>query len=73
MALGAIRLLTQFLQGLGYGVYDGVTGIFTQPVRGAREEGVAGFFKGVGRGLGGSVLKPGAGKCLLVDATNEIC
>lgn len=71
VTLGAIRLLTRFLQGLGYGVYDGVTGIFTQPVRGAREEGVAGFFKGVGRGLGGSVFKPGAGECLSICASEE--
>ncbi|KAH8805477.1 hypothetical protein F5884DRAFT_708908 [Xylogone sp. PMI_703] len=46
---------------LGYSVYDGVTGIFTQPVNGARKEGVTGFFKGLGKGLGGAVLKPGAG------------
>ena len=28
------------------GVFDGVTGIVRQPVKGAMEEGVSGFFKG---------------------------
>jgi hypothetical protein len=33
-----------------------------QPIRGAKKDGVGGFFKGVGKGLGGAILKPGAGK-----------
>ena len=33
-----------------------------QPIKGAKEEGAAGFVKGIGKGLGGVVLKPGAGK-----------
>ncbi|KAI9926957.1 hypothetical protein AWENTII_010790 [Aspergillus wentii] len=45
---------------LGLGFYDGITGIFTQPVRGAKQGGVSGFVKGIGKGLGGAVLKPGA-------------
>ncbi|KAI9806727.1 MAG: hypothetical protein M1825_006184 [Sarcosagium campestre] len=40
-----------------YGVRDGVTGIVTQPYRGARDEGVVGFVKGTGKGVGGFVLK----------------
>ncbi|GAB7358803.1 hypothetical protein MBLNU230_g4027t1 [Neophaeotheca triangularis] len=46
----------------GYGVYDGVTGIVTQPV-GGWKDGVGvgdkflGFGKGVGKGVGGFVLK----------------
>jgi hypothetical protein len=44
----------------GIGIYDGVTGLVTQPVQGAKLEGVPGFFKGVGRGIAGLVLKPGA-------------
>ena len=42
---------------LMYGVYDGVTGLATQPLRGARENGVVGFMRGVGYGVGGFVLK----------------
>lgn len=45
-----------------HGIYDGVTGVVTQPVHGAMEEGPVGFLKGVGKGLGGLVLKPTAGK-----------
>ena len=44
----------------GYGWYDGVTGLFTQPWKGAQKEGATGFFKGIGKGLGGFVAKPGA-------------
>ncbi|RPA95108.1 UDP-Glycosyltransferase/glycogen phosphorylase [Choiromyces venosus 120613-1] len=47
-------------KGLGLGLYDGVSGIFTQPIQGAREEGAAGFLKGFGKGIGGVVLKGGA-------------
>lgn len=44
----------------GYGMYDGITGIATQPWNGAKKDGASGFFKGVGKGLGGIVAKPGA-------------
>ncbi|KAL8672527.1 MAG: hypothetical protein Q9168_003030, partial [Polycauliona sp. 1 TL-2023] len=44
----------------GYGVYDGVTGLITQPMKGAKQEGVAGFVKGFGKGIGGFFLKPSA-------------
>lgn len=42
---------------LVYGVTDGVTGIVTQPIRGAKERGVMGAVRGVGFGIGGFVLK----------------
>lgn len=48
-------------KGLSLGLYDGITGLVTQPLKGAKEEGAAGFFKGFGRGIGGVVLKGGAG------------
>ncbi|KAJ9658344.1 hypothetical protein H2198_003774 [Neophaeococcomyces mojaviensis] len=44
----------------GYGFYDGITGLVTQPIQGARKEGAAGFMKGMFRGAFGLVLKPGA-------------
>lgn len=40
-----------------YGVYDGWTGVIRLPVRGAKQNGVEGFVKGVGMGLTGFVLK----------------
>jgi len=43
-----------------YGFGDGISGLLTQPIEGARKEGAAGFFKGFGKGIGGIVLKPGA-------------
>lgn len=47
---------------LGLGFYDGVSGLVTQPYKGAQKEGGQGFIKGVGKGLGGLILKPAAGK-----------
>ncbi|KAM0554830.1 hypothetical protein ACHAPJ_006563 [Fusarium lateritium] len=44
----------------GFGWYDGVTGLFTQPLRGARREGASGFLKGIGKGVGGCLIKPNA-------------
>jgi hypothetical protein len=40
-----------------YGVMDGVSGIVTQPIRGAKQRGVMGAARGVGFGIGGFVLK----------------
>jgi hypothetical protein len=40
-----------------YGIYDGFTGVVTQPYHGAKDRGVLGFVDGVGMGLGGLVLK----------------
>lgn len=47
-------------------MYDGISGLVTQPFKGARKEGTAGFFKGIGKGVGGIVLKPGAGQYLAI-------
>jgi len=49
-------------QGFGYGLWDGVTGIFTQPVKGMQKEGLPGLWKGFARGVGGAAFKPAAGK-----------
>jgi UDP:flavonoid glycosyltransferase YjiC (YdhE family) len=40
-----------------YGVMDGVSGIVTQPIRGAKQNGVVGAARGVGFGIGGFLLK----------------
>lgn len=49
-------------QEFGFGMYDGITGLVTQPLRGAEKDGAAGLIKGIGKGIGGLVLKPGAGE-----------
>lgn len=38
-----------------------MTGVFTKPIEGARDQGVEGFFKGLGRGAVGLVARPTAG------------
>ena len=40
-----------------FGIRDGVTGLFLQPYNGARERGTKGFVQGMGKGLGGFILK----------------
>lgn len=44
-----------------HGFYDGITGLVTQPSRGAEKEGAAGFVKGFAKGVGGLICKPAAG------------
>ncbi|KAH8275295.1 hypothetical protein KR026_004712 [Drosophila bipectinata] len=53
--------LARSSKGLVMGFYDGVTGVVTKPVSGAREHGVEGFFKGLGKGAIGLVARPTAG------------
>jgi hypothetical protein len=48
---------TDFHQGFVYNIFDGFTGIVTHPYRDAKKQGVKGFGKGVGRGIGGLVFK----------------
>ena len=45
----------------GFGWYDGVTGLVTQPWKGAQKEGASGFVKGIGKGVAGFATKPFAG------------
>ncbi|KAK2776240.1 hypothetical protein FQN53_002771 [Emmonsiellopsis sp. PD_33] len=52
----------------GYGLYDGITGLITQPLRG-RKDGVGGVVKGFGKGIGGLILKPQAGAFALMGYT----
>ncbi|GMH39652.1 hypothetical protein BSKO_07550 [Bryopsis sp. KO-2023] len=46
---------------LGKGFLKGVTGVIQRPVKGAKKEGVEGFFKGVGKGLLGVAVNPLSG------------
>ncbi|KAH0157064.1 UDP-Glycosyltransferase/glycogen phosphorylase, partial [Aureobasidium melanogenum] len=48
-------------QELLLGTYDGVTGLVTLPVRGAKEQGMIGFAKGIGQGIVGMPVKFWAG------------
>jgi hypothetical protein len=68
-AAGKVRKLfdqasscTYPMQELALGVYDGFSGVVTQPIKGRIEGGTAGMYKGIGRGIGGILLKPFAGK-----------
>ncbi|CAI9176855.1 unnamed protein product [Rangifer tarandus platyrhynchus] len=56
-------------KGLLLGVFGGVTGIITKPVEGAKKEGAAGFFKGIGKGLVGAVARPTGGIIDMASST----
>ncbi|KAI0162169.1 hypothetical protein GGR57DRAFT_313270 [Xylariaceae sp. FL1272] len=43
---------------LVYGIYDGVTGVVTQPIRGAKAAGAKGLLQGLFYGLVGLFIKP---------------
>lgn len=53
----------------GLGWYDGVTGLVTQPWKGAQKDGAVGFVKGIGKGMGGFVAKSGAGSVGILGYT----
>jgi hypothetical protein len=53
------------------GVASGVTGIYQQPVKGAKKSGVKGFMKGTLKGLGGAVVKPVSGGLDLLGKTAQ--
>lgn len=57
---------------LGYGFFDGVAGLVTQPLKGAQKEGAAGLIKGFGKGIGGLIAKPAAGKFYLTLVSEGI-
>ena len=54
---------------LGTGLFQGIVGVVGDPVKGAQQEGVAGFFKGFGKGLLGVVAKPTSGVLDLAGKT----
>lgn len=63
---GVGRGTLEGLRAFGASVADGVSGVVLDPVRAAKTGGAKGFFKGLGGGLLGVVLKPTAG---LLDMT----
>jgi hypothetical protein len=54
---------------IGMGLFQGVTGVFTAPVRGAQEGGLLGFGKGLVKGTVGLAIKPVAG---VIDAATSV-
>ncbi|NWV17170.1 VP13A protein, partial [Origma solitaria] len=61
--------ITRGGKGLVSGFFNGITGIVTKPIKGAQEEGAAGFFKGVGKGLVGAVARPTGGIIDMASST----
>ena len=66
------------VSGVGYGglafakgIFFGITGLVTEPYKGARKTGPKGFAAGIGKGLIGVVAKPVAGTVGLVGHTIE--
>lgn len=62
---GTTKNPSNVITGLGYGgyailkgVFDGVTGIVIEPIKGGKDDGFTGVAKGIGRGLLGVVAKP---------------
>ncbi|RLN72536.1 hypothetical protein BBJ28_00017050 [Nothophytophthora sp. Chile5] len=45
-------------EGVGKGFYRGITGVWKDPIKGARKNGLEGFAKGVGTGVAGVVYRP---------------
>lgn len=54
---------------LARGLTDGVSGLISNPMRGAERDGIAGFAKGVGTGVLGLVMKPAVG---VADAATDV-
>lgn len=65
----ALYGLTSGANSLVDGIASGVTGLALAPVRGANEEGAAGFFKGLGKGLVGLPTKTAIG---IFDFANSL-
>lgn len=61
---GAVSLFT--------GVTDGVIGVVSQPLKGAKEDGVGGLFKGIAKGLTGLVTKPVSGMLDTISKAAEV-
>lgn len=56
-------------EGVSKGVYRGITGVWKDPIKGAKENGFEGFAKGVGIGVAGIVYRPIKGLGTMVKQT----
>jgi vacuolar protein sorting-associated protein 13A/C len=66
------------IEGLGLGVKStftgiasGITGVFENPISGAKKDGIKGFFKGTYQGMSGLVVKPVSGALDFFSKTSE--
>ncbi|PRP88859.1 hypothetical protein PROFUN_00327 [Planoprotostelium fungivorum] len=59
------------IQALSSGIKEGVVGVVTQPMKGAREGGALGLIRGIGKGLVGLPIKPAVGAVDLLTHTTE--
>jgi hypothetical protein len=50
--------LTAAAKEFGYGFFDGISGLVTQPLSGIKQGGAEGLLKGIGKGFGGLIIKP---------------
>ncbi|XP_064395949.1 intermembrane lipid transfer protein VPS13A-like isoform X2 [Halichondria panicea] len=57
------------LGGFAKNVFEGVTGVVTQPVKGLQKEGAIGLLQGTGRGLVGLITRPTGGLMDLASGT----
>ena len=67
----AVQGIAYGARDLGIGLFKGVTGVVSEPVSGSRSEGVAGFFKGLSRGVTGLYVKPGVGVIDFISRMTE--
>ena len=57
----AVTGLLQGASGLSRGIFRGITGVITDPIRGAQRDGASGLLRGMGKGAIGLFTKPTAG------------
>ncbi|TPX68863.1 hypothetical protein SpCBS45565_g02841 [Spizellomyces sp. 'palustris'] len=67
----AVYGVTTGATSLARSVASGLTGVVSKPFEGAQEEGVGGFFKGLGKGIVGVVTKPVIGVIDLATNVGE--
>lgn len=53
------------------GIASGITGVFENPYKGAKKDGVVGFMKGTYKGVSGLVVKPLSGALDFFSKTSE--
>ncbi|KAI4743690.1 UDP-Glycosyltransferase/glycogen phosphorylase [Aureobasidium sp. EXF-12298] len=58
-------------KGFVFGLYDGISGLVTEPIKGAKQDGALGALKGFGKGIGGMYWKPNAGLAGLLGYTMQ--
>ncbi|KAJ5078899.1 vacuolar protein sorting-associated protein vps13 [Anaeramoeba ignava] len=61
--------ITKGTKSFAKGLWSGVSGLVTQPIKGAKKSGTKGFFQGAGKGLLGVVSKPVVG---FADFTSNV-